>query len=93
MSLSRRWPAARDAADDERLKVGHLACLLRALGDEIGQPHVKRSFMEWQTLGCRVEYPADVLDGHVAEMGKALTASERAEMGLGCAIRAEGGAA
>jgi hypothetical protein len=74
--------AARDKADDERSNIEHAAALLETLGDYIGQPHVDRDTMEWQSLGLRVEYLARQFQQHCGSLGQALERIEKTAMGL-----------
>ena len=79
---------ARSDAKDQQFNIGHAADILATLGEEIGMPLAGRSDMEWQGLGCRVEYIARVIRGHVTGLAAALETIERACMSLG----REGGA-
>lgn len=61
----------------QRYRLGHLSALLRLLADEIGEPHAERTDLEWQDLGLRVEYVADLLAEHVDDLERALETLER----------------
>jgi hypothetical protein len=74
----------RDAerATDQQYNLGHLAALLAMVGDEIGTPFADRPTLEWQELGCRVEYLAAQLKRHTADLATALAGVEGAVTGL-----------
>lgn len=80
MSLAVVPPAASDKgaafheAMQQRFRLGHLANLLKSLGDEIEALPVERFALEGQDLGLRVEYVADLLAEHADTLGKALEA-------------------
>jgi hypothetical protein len=86
--LAEKVEGARSAAQDEQFNITHAAELLEALGEHIGQPHVRRSTLEWQDLGLRVEYVARVIRGHASGLAAPLETIERAAMSL----HREGGA-
>ena len=46
------------------------------LGDKIGLPHADHSDLEMQSLGLRVKYLANQIDGHTEALDAALTIIE-----------------
>jgi hypothetical protein len=85
MSLTVVPPATPDEADladalqvatEQRFRLGHLANLLKSLGDEIGRLPAERASLECQDLGLRVEYVSDLLAEHADKLGEALDTME-----------------
>jgi hypothetical protein len=85
MSLTVVPPAAPDDSDltaalqvaiEQRFRLGHLANLLKSLGDEIGRLPAERASLECQDLGLRVEYVSDLLAEHADKLGEVLDTME-----------------
>lgn len=68
--------AAFHEAMEQRFRLGHLANLLKSLGDEIGTLPAERVSLDCQDLGLRVEYVADLLAEHADTLGEALDTME-----------------
>ncbi len=71
-SVQRSLAETKDAI----FRVGHAAELVRYLGQEIGQLGAKRSSTDWDQLGLRVEYLADLLLSHVSELDVGIKRAE-----------------
>jgi hypothetical protein len=68
-----------EAATDEQCKFWNVATLLRIVGDQVSEGlSAGRSDLEWQRLGCTIDYLAAQLQEHTDKLGDVLTDIEGA---------------
>ena len=86
---AKKIEAARSAADDRRLDLGHAASLLEMLGDHVANQLLCLDDLGRQELGSRIEYMARVFSRHTEDLGKELEKIELAVMAMGRGDEAE----
>jgi hypothetical protein len=77
-----RIEQARSNAEDQALRIGHAVALLAMLGEHIGRTGLCPEDLECQRLGLRVEYLAEQIERHAADLNAELQKIERGAMAL-----------